>query len=105
MNFSSSKGRHPLASQPWEDPPSDVEANALTPNAGQLGDLMTPDEFARYLGVHRKTLDKVRRANPDFPEPLRIGPGTTRYLRHEIVAFVIRLSQQRRRQLSSSDAA
>ncbi|MCB1355986.1 MAG: AlpA family phage regulatory protein [Maritimibacter sp.] len=40
---------------------------------------ITDQQFADRWGVSRPTIWKMAKADPDFPQPIKLSPGTTRW--------------------------
>ena len=50
--------------------------------------LIPVDHVAEKLGVSRATIHRWVRENEDFPRPVRLSPGCTRWSETEIDAWV-----------------
>jgi predicted DNA-binding transcriptional regulator AlpA len=70
----------PPAAKP--DHPQDTDAGECF-----LSDL----DVAKRYGVSRPTVWRWRKTNPDFPDPVLISPGTTRWKLSDLLAFEARL--------------
>ena len=56
---------------------------------------LTVKEVARRFGVGRATIWRWGRTNPDFPKPVRPGPGVTRWPLDEVIAFESTIKERR----------
>ena len=45
---------------------------------------ITDKQFADRWGVSRPTIWKMAKADPDFPQPIKLSPGTTRWRLDEV---------------------
>ena len=53
-----------------------------------MGNLLTRQQVADYLGVHVNTVDKIRRADPTFPTSAAISPRVLRWDPNELERWV-----------------
>jgi predicted DNA-binding transcriptional regulator AlpA len=61
-------------------------------NPKNSGGTLRPREAAEYLSVCEATLRRRAHADPDFPQPRKLGPRTTVFFRSELDAFLSRLA-------------
>lgn len=58
-------------------------------NASDSGTLLIPKlQLCQLLSVSEATVDRWLRTDPSFPQPRRLGPGTIRWRRDEVMAFI-----------------
>jgi len=57
--------------------------------------LAEKDVRARFGGLGRTTLWKLKKSDPAFPQPVEITPGVKRYVEAEIQAYLERLAARR----------
>lgn len=55
--------------------------------------LLTDAEVAAYLRVSRQTIWRWVKDRAAFPQPVKIGPGTARWAKAEIEAYIATLSE------------
>ena len=55
--------------------------------------LLTDAEVAAYLRVSRQTIWRWVKDCAAFPQPVKIGPGTARWAKAEIEAYIATLSE------------
>lgn len=53
-----------------------------------MSHLMTVSEVAKFLGLSRAYVYRLRKANPDFPQPIYLTPKAPRFRREEIEAWI-----------------
>jgi predicted DNA-binding transcriptional regulator AlpA len=53
---------------------------------------LRPRDAADYLSIHEVTLRRRAHADPAFPQPRKIGPRTTVFIRSELEAFLTKLA-------------
>ncbi len=64
-----------------------IAAGAMPPAPQAAPDVMTTDEVARYLGINKKTLDRLR-GRGDGPRYLRLTSKIIRYRRADVEEFL-----------------
>ena len=67
-----------------------------------LGSLVTIDEVAAFFRVHRKTIDKWHRFNPEFPRKIELADGSRRFLMIEIEEYFSTLLKKRGQQANAA---
>lgn len=71
------KKRAPIAHGPIPPPPpADAQALAF-------------DQVAGLMAVRRSRIAVLRRTNPTFPQPIKLGDGTLRWVRSEVWAWFL----------------
>lgn len=50
--------------------------------------LIRKDQLSRILSISDSTIDRRVRSDPDFPQPRVLGPGTLRWVKKEVVAYI-----------------
>ncbi len=50
--------------------------------------IVRPAEAAKLLGVSKSTLYHWSKHTPDFPTRIQVGPRTTGWLKHELLAWL-----------------
>jgi len=65
-----------------------IPDGATAPPLQTVLDVMTTEEVARYLGVNKKTLDRMR-GRGDGPRYLRLTSKIIRYRRTDIEEFLV----------------
>lgn len=53
--------------------------------------LITKTELCRRLAASEASVDRWLRADPAFPQPRRLGPGSIRWVEDEVVRFIRQL--------------
>lgn len=54
--------------------------------------LITKTELCRRLAASEASVDRWLRADPSFPQPRRLGPGSIRWVEDEVVRFIGQLA-------------
>lgn len=54
--------------------------------------LITKTELCRRLAASEASVDRWLRADPGFPQPRRLGPGSIRWVEDEVVRFIRQLT-------------
>ncbi len=65
------------------------------PSSQLLERYFSDKEVAAHFGVSRPTVWRWVRAYPEFPQPVEVTPGTTRWLLSELEAHATRLKRKR----------
>src|SRR5262245_13040115 len=52
------------------------------------GVMLDKTQVAGYLGVRVRRVDELRRADPNFPAPRLLGPGTARWRRPDLDRWI-----------------
>ncbi len=55
--------------------------------------LISKRELCRQLSASEASIDRWVRTDPDFPQARKLGPGSIRWLQHEVNAFVASLAR------------
>lgn len=50
--------------------------------------LLSKVKLCRGLSVSEASIDRWLRSNPQFPQPLQLGPNTIRWMLCEVVAYI-----------------
>jgi prophage regulatory protein len=56
-------------------------------------EFLTDRETAQYFGVSKATVWRFCK-QPDFPQPIKLGPSTTRWKRSDLESYADRLRGQ-----------
>ena len=76
--------------QPKTEPSVALESIQLQSVAGFFCDqFLTDRDVAKRYGVARQTVWRWVKSDPDFPPPVQIAKGTTRWRLSELVAFEV----------------
>ncbi|HQX52735.1 MAG TPA: AlpA family phage regulatory protein [Planctomycetaceae bacterium] len=59
----------------------------------QTTELLSEAEVIAIFGIARSTLFRLRRDDPTFPKPIKIGGKITRWTREKIEAWIAQKSQ------------
>lgn len=63
----------------------------MTKHAEQLALLLEIKQIADLLNLSLFKVNELRRTDPNFPAPVRLGPRSTRYRRSDVEAYVAAL--------------
>lgn len=61
---------------------------------GSSDELLTRYEVAQYLKIHVASLSRLRKANPDFPQPVKVGTRLIRWTRRSVQDWLERSTRQ-----------
>lgn len=66
----------------------------MVPQREQAGEisLITKLQLCSMLHVSEASVDRWLRSDPSFPQPRRLGPGSIRWIRQEVEAFILSLA-------------
>jgi len=63
----------------------------MTKHVAQLSLLLEKEQAAELLGVTLWKFGELRRTDPNFPAPVRLGPRSTRWRRTDIETYIAAL--------------
>lgn len=53
--------------------------------------LMVKRDVCKVFAVSEATIDRWLRSDPDFPQPRRFGPNSIRWIKSEVMAYMLSL--------------
>lgn len=71
-----------------------LQRQHMRPHRGRASEisLVTKLQLCSMLSASEASVDRWLRTDPKFPQPRRLGPGSIRWIRQEVEAFILSLA-------------